>query len=125
MLGVGDGIKEYSPAVDMWSIGVILFILLSGYSPFGERARHSSGECAGLQAAGPSQACTLAASSPSTSLLLRHGVHELCAASAGSSSFSFAGSLPDGVLRSARPLLPRHGGSKGCMEQLVLLAGLS
>lgn len=35
VLGVGDGLKEYSPAVDMWSIGVILFILLSGYSPFG------------------------------------------------------------------------------------------
>lgn len=38
VLGVGDGVKEYSPAVDMWSVGVILFILLSGYSPFGERA---------------------------------------------------------------------------------------
>jgi serine/threonine protein kinase len=37
VLGVGDGLKEYSPAVDMWSVGVILFILLSGYSPFGER----------------------------------------------------------------------------------------
>jgi len=36
VLGVGDGVKEYSPAVDMWSVGVILFILLSGYSPFGE-----------------------------------------------------------------------------------------
>lgn len=36
VLGVGDGLKEYSPAVDMWSVGVILFILLSGYSPFGE-----------------------------------------------------------------------------------------
>jgi serine/threonine protein kinase len=35
VLGVGDGVKEYSPAVDMWSVGVILFILLSGYSPFG------------------------------------------------------------------------------------------
>ena len=35
VLGVGDGVTEYSPAVDMWSIGVILFILLSGYSPFG------------------------------------------------------------------------------------------
>jgi serine/threonine protein kinase len=35
VLGVGDGAKEYSPAVDMWSVGVILFILLSGYSPFG------------------------------------------------------------------------------------------
>lgn len=34
VLGVGDGNKEYSPAVDMWSVGVILFILLSGYSPF-------------------------------------------------------------------------------------------
>ncbi|KAI8464277.1 MAG: kinase-like domain-containing protein [Monoraphidium minutum] len=34
VLGVGDGVKEYSPAVDMWSVGVILFILLSGYSPF-------------------------------------------------------------------------------------------
>ncbi len=38
VLGVGDGLKEYSPAVDMWSVGVILFILLSGYSPFGEQA---------------------------------------------------------------------------------------
>ncbi len=38
VLGVGDGLKEYSPAVDMWSVGVILFILLSGYSPFGKRA---------------------------------------------------------------------------------------
>ncbi|KAA6418284.1 MAG: calcium calmodulin-dependent kinase type 1-like [Trebouxia sp. A1-2] len=27
-------VQEYSPAVDMWSMGVILFILLSGYSPF-------------------------------------------------------------------------------------------
>lgn len=26
--------QAYSPAVDMWSMGVILFILLSGYSPF-------------------------------------------------------------------------------------------
>ena len=29
-------VQAYSPAVDMWSVGVILFILLSGYSPFGE-----------------------------------------------------------------------------------------
>ncbi len=28
--------QAYSPAVDMWSVGVILFILLSGYSPFGK-----------------------------------------------------------------------------------------
>jgi serine/threonine protein kinase len=42
VLGVGDGVKEYSPAVDMWSVGVILFILLSGYSPFGE-ARLAAG----------------------------------------------------------------------------------
>ena len=28
-------VQAYSPAVDMWSMGVILFILLSGYSPFG------------------------------------------------------------------------------------------
>ncbi len=39
VLGVGDGLKEYSPAVDMWSVGVILFILLSGYSPFGGSER--------------------------------------------------------------------------------------
>ena len=32
MQGVAD---QYSPACDMWSVGVILFILLSGYSPFG------------------------------------------------------------------------------------------
>lgn len=34
VLSIGDGKTEYSPAVDMWSMGVILFILLSGYSPF-------------------------------------------------------------------------------------------
>jgi calcium/calmodulin-dependent protein kinase I len=45
VLGVGDGLKEYSPAVDMWSVGVILFILLSGYSPFGERATQSASAC--------------------------------------------------------------------------------
>ncbi len=42
VLGVGDGLKEYSPAVDMWSVGVILFILLSGYSPFGKMLRLGS-----------------------------------------------------------------------------------
>ena len=44
VLGVGDGLKEYSPAVDMWSVGVILFILLSGYSPFGELSVLRGGE---------------------------------------------------------------------------------
>ncbi|KAK9820338.1 hypothetical protein WJX72_009178 [[Myrmecia] bisecta] len=34
ILGMSDGQQAYSPAVDMWSVGVILFILLSGYSPF-------------------------------------------------------------------------------------------
>ncbi|KAK9840122.1 hypothetical protein WJX74_003832 [Apatococcus lobatus] len=34
ILGISDGAQAYSPAVDMWSVGVILFILLSGYSPF-------------------------------------------------------------------------------------------
>eukprot|EP01025_Chloroclados_australasicus_P029221 TRINITY_DN2912_c0_g1_i1.p1 TRINITY_DN2912_c0_g1~~TRINITY_DN2912_c0_g1_i1.p1 ORF type:complete len:342 (-),score=50.35 TRINITY_DN2912_c0_g1_i1:396-1421(-) len=34
VLGVAEGAKHYSPAVDMWSVGVILFILLAGYSPF-------------------------------------------------------------------------------------------
>ncbi|KAL3158107.1 hypothetical protein ABBQ32_011709 [Trebouxia sp. C0010 RCD-2024] len=34
ILGISDGNQAYSPAVDMWSMGVILFILLSGYSPF-------------------------------------------------------------------------------------------
>ena len=36
ILSMSDGnMAAYSLAVDMWSIGVILFILLSGYSPFG------------------------------------------------------------------------------------------
>jgi calcium/calmodulin-dependent protein kinase I len=36
ILEMGTGTSDqYSPACDMWSIGVILFILLSGYSPFG------------------------------------------------------------------------------------------
>lgn len=30
-----DQKSAYSPAVDIWSVGVILFILLAGYSPFG------------------------------------------------------------------------------------------
>ena len=34
-MAVHDYVQAYSPAVDMWSVGVILFILLSGYSPFG------------------------------------------------------------------------------------------
>lgn len=34
VLAMGEGNKEYSSSVDMWSVGVILFILLSGYSPF-------------------------------------------------------------------------------------------
>lgn len=36
ILQMSDGVvDQYSPACDMWSVGVILFILLSGYSPFG------------------------------------------------------------------------------------------
>jgi len=36
ILNMSDGVSEqYSLACDMWSVGVILFILLSGYSPFG------------------------------------------------------------------------------------------
>ena len=43
ILQMSDGNQAaYSLAVDMWSIGVILFILLSGYSPFGVRGWPSS-----------------------------------------------------------------------------------
>lgn len=35
ILQMSDGVaNQYSPACDMWSVGIIMFILLSGYSPF-------------------------------------------------------------------------------------------
>jgi serine/threonine protein kinase len=69
VLGVGDGVKEYSPAVDMWSVGVILFILLSGYSPFGAWGPAGWGRWTardgladwGLSGAGPARVCAAGA----------------------------------------------------------------
>ncbi len=41
ILDIGANMETYTPAVDMWSIGVMLYILLSGNSPFENEDEHS------------------------------------------------------------------------------------